>query len=42
MNIIAVDRGKDARKRSAYRAELSARKIFRLPFNRLRGQVVDL
>ena len=33
MNIIAVDWGKDVRKRSAYRAELSTRRISRLPFD---------
>ena len=33
MNIIAVDWGKDAKKRSAYRAELSTRRISRLPFD---------
>lgn len=33
MNFIAVDWGKDARKRSAYRAELSTRRISRLPFD---------
>ena len=33
MNIIAVDWSLDARKRSAYRAELSTLRISRLPFD---------
>jgi hypothetical protein len=39
VNIIAVDWGKDARKRSAYRAELATRRISHLPFD---GSVLHL
>lgn len=41
MNIIAVDWGKDASKRSAYRAELSTRRISRLPFNGSLSHLVE-
>lgn len=39
MNIIAVDWGKDVRKRTAYLSELASRSIFRLPFD---GSVAHL
>jgi len=42
MNIIAVDWGKDARKRSAYRAEVSARLISRLKFDGSLSHLVGL
>lgn len=41
MNIIAVDWGKDVRKRSAYRAEVSARLISRLKFDGSLSHLVE-
>ena len=41
MNIIMIDWGKDASKRSAYRAELSTRRISRLPFNGSLSHLVE-
>lgn len=41
VNIIAVDWGKDARKRSAYRADLAARRITRIGFDGSVAQLVE-